>query len=370
VSSSITPIPPTSAPISETKSSKWILVWEDEFEGENLDPENWIVETGAGGWGNNEWQHYTDRPENVRLEDGLLIIEAREEDYRGSDYTSARLKTQSLHSWTYGRFEARMKLPTGQGIWSAFWMLGEDYPSRGWPDCGEIDIMENIGEPRTVYGTIHGPGYSGGQGIGKPFTVGGDPFFEGFHSYAIEWAPGEINWFVDGSLFNTITDKDVPGKWVYDHPFFLILNLAVGGNWPGYPNQTTEFPQEFVVDYVRVYRDPILSPEDLQGDIIHAAEITMDLIEKDGKWESRAFVTVVDSSGNPVEGVEVAAGWLGVVTGATKTVTTDEQGIAGPFTGQKTSFAEEITFCISDLYKTSYTYNEDQNRRTCAFAAP
>lgn len=365
-----TPAPPTPTPAPAIEDSGWELVWADEFEGDTLNQENWLFDTGAGGWGNNEWQFYTERPENLRLEDGYLVIEAREEDYRGSDYTSARIKTQALQSWTYGRVEARLELPTGQGVWSAFWMLGEDFPTKGWPDCGEIDIMENIGESRMVYGTIHGPGYSGGNGIGSPFTVDGGPLSESFHTYAIEWSPGEISWYVDDALFNTITDTQVPGEWVYDHPFFIILNLAIGGEWPGYLDESTQFPQQYLVDYVRVYLDPKLSLEDLKGSVIHVADISVELAEVDEKWEGTVYVTVVDSNGNPVEGATIIAGWLDVVTGATKDAVTDQDGVAGPFVGQKISSSDEITFCISDVKKTSYDYDKDANITTCVFKSP
>ncbi|MFN3334066.1 MAG: family 16 glycosylhydrolase, partial [Caldilinea sp.] len=229
----------TSQPASNTIASGWELVWSDEFDSPELSSDNWLAESGAGGWGNNELQFYTDRPENLRIEDGVLVIEAREEDYRGSRYTSARIKTQYRHTFQFGRIEARMKLPTGKGIWPAFWMLGEDMPTVGWPRAGEIDIMENIGDPHTIHGTVHGPGYSGGSGVGRAYTARDKALDQDFHTYAVEWAPGEIRWYLDDVLFNTITEADVPGAWVYDHPFFIILNLAVGGNWPGYPDTTT-----------------------------------------------------------------------------------------------------------------------------------
>ena len=304
------------------------------------------------------------------MEDGFLVIEAREESYRGSDYTSARIKTQYLHSWTYGRFEARMKIPNGQGIWPAFWMLGSDFPTAGWPDCGEIDIMENIGEPSTVYGTVHGPGYSGGNSVGQSYSTSGDPFYEDFHIYSVEWSPSEISWFVDGEMHNTISAADVPGEWVFDHPFFLLLNLAVGGNWPGYPDDSTEFPQQLLVDYVRVYRDTSLSEEDLEGDILQVADLTLDLEQGDDNWQAEAVVSVVDSEGSPVEGVEVTAGWLGVITGGTSSAITDENGQAGPFLARMTSFADEVTFCVTDLAKPLYDYDKSQNARTCATKAP
>jgi beta-glucanase (GH16 family) len=364
------PVQETAIPVPGKEGVFWELLWQDEFDDPALNPENWIAETGAGGWGNNEWQYYTDRSENLRIEDGLLVIEAREEDYHDSNYTSARVKTQQLHSWTYGRIEARLKLPTGKGVWSAFWMLGEDIVSAGWPNSGEIDIMENIGQAQTVYGTVHGPGYSGGDGIGGSFSVTGEPLHADFHVYAIEWQPGEIRWYLDDSLFNIITDEQVPGAWVYDHPFFILLNLAVGGNWPGYPDETTRFPQQLLVDYVRVYRDPTLSIEEPRSGVLHVADITMELQEVDEKWQGTAYVTVVDHNGDPVEGVVVTAGWLGVGAGATKEGKTGQDGIAGSFVGTKTSAAKEISFCISDLAKSQYTYDKDANAKTCVFMSP
>ncbi|RMH01644.1 MAG: glycoside hydrolase family 16 protein [Chloroflexi bacterium] len=256
VSPTPTPIPATPTP--EWEREGWVLVWQDEFDGEEINRENWAFDLGRGngGWGNRELQWYTERPENVRLEDGLLIIEAREEEFIRSNYTSARMKTEGLHSWLYGRFEARIQIPRGQGIWPAFWMLGTE--GGNWPNIGEIDIMENIGqEPHTIYTTVHGPGYSGGNGVGQPYTLpNGEPFADDFHVYAVEWEPESITWYVDDNPVFAITPENVPGKWVFDHPFFLILNVAVGGNWPGPPSQTTVFPQQMRVDYVRVYQRP------------------------------------------------------------------------------------------------------------------
>ncbi|MFP4346192.1 MAG: family 16 glycosylhydrolase [Anaerolineales bacterium] len=236
----------------------WSLVWQDEFDGEGIDPEKWAFAIGGWGWGNAELQYYTDRAENARVEEGHLVIEARREEERvqGREYTSARLKTQDLHSWTYGRIEARIQIPYGQGIWPAFWMLGSDIESANWPRCGEIDVMENIGrEPTLIHGTVHGPGYSGASGVGDAYSLpGGEPFADDFHVYAVEWEPEEIRWYVDDEHFLTVTPEDVAGEWVFDHPFFLLLNVAVGGQWPGYPDETTEFPQRMLVDYVRVYQ--------------------------------------------------------------------------------------------------------------------
>jgi len=210
-----------------------------------VDPQKWTMETGGGGWGNNELEYYTNRLQNAYLEDGALVIKAINETYTGPDgvsrnYTSARLKTQGKFAQAYGRIEARIKIPYGQGIWPAFWMLGSDISQVGWPQCGEIDIMENIGkEPSTVHGTIHGPGYSGAAGIGAPYTLpNGERFADAYHVYAIEWEPKAIRWYVDGALYKTVTPANLPAgsAWVFNHTFFALLNLAVGGYWPGSPD--------------------------------------------------------------------------------------------------------------------------------------
>lgn len=247
-------------------SREWNLIWSDEFDGEAGTPINsryWSNDIGGHGWGNNELQYYTTRSENASLDgNGNLAIVAREENplnyncrYGACRYTSARILTQGKFEFTYGRVEARLQIPYGQGIWPAFWMLGANFNTVGWPGSGEIDIMENVGhEPRTTHGTIHGPGYSGANGIGGS-NHGSAPFADDFHVYAIEWDPNVIRWYVDGELFNTITVNHLRGRpWVYDHDFFLILNVAVGGNWPGSPDETTVFPQTMLVDYVRVYQ--------------------------------------------------------------------------------------------------------------------
>ena len=243
----------------------WKLVWSDEFnatDGTPVDSSKWVSETGGNGWGNDELEYYTTRPKNAIQKGGNLVIQAIEEKYTGPDgvtrnYTSARLKTLGKFSRKYGRFEARIKIPRGQGIWPAFWMLGDDIGKRGWPKCGEIDIMENIGkEPTLVHGTIHGPGYSGGQGISSPFSLPGDPqFADDFHVYAVEWEKEVIRFYVDDHLYATRTPADLPKgtKWVYNHNFFMLLNVAVGGGWPGNPDSSSVFPQTMLVDYVRVY---------------------------------------------------------------------------------------------------------------------
>ena len=243
----------------------WKLVWGDEFEqadGSAPDSAKWVFDLGGNGWGNSELQTYTDRRVNSRIEDGLLILEAHKETFTGSDgipraYTSARLKTLGKASWQFGRVEARLKLPRGRGLWPAFWMLGTNFTSIGWRACGEIDIMEHIGrEPAKVYGTVHGLGYSGGDGIGGSLTVSNNvSLTNDFHLFAIEWETNRIRWFMDNRLYFTVTPASLPGgtQWVFDHDHFLLLNVAVGGNWPGIPDASTSFPQRMEVDYVRVY---------------------------------------------------------------------------------------------------------------------
>lgn len=256
-----TSVPPTllPSPTAEWERTGWQMVWQDEFDGPELNLQNWTFDIGGGGWGNQEWQAYTSRPENVRVEEGMLVIEARQEPefIGGREYSSARIKTQGLYAWQYGRIEARLKLPYGQGIWPAFWMLGEDIYKKGWPAAGEMDVMEFIGrEPDHIYATVHGPGYSGGGGIGSSITVPADSLRDDFHVYAIEWEQNEIRWYFDDRQYFKLSADDVPDEWVFDHPFFIILNLAVGGRWPGYPDDTTVFPQFLYVDYVRVYQKP------------------------------------------------------------------------------------------------------------------
>jgi len=238
----------------------WTLVWADEFtqpNGSVPDPAKWGYDIGGTGWGNNELEYYTSRTNNARIENGQLVIEARQESYLGKNYTSARLLTKGKWAWTRGRIEGRIQVPRGQGIWPAFWMLGANIDSVGWPTCGEIDIMENIGsEPATVHGTIHGPGYSGGSGIGGPYVVpGGGAVADAFHVFAIEWETNRIRWYVDNNLYFNATPANLPAgkQWVFNAPQFLIMNLAVGGNWPGNPNGSTTFPQRMTVDYVRIY---------------------------------------------------------------------------------------------------------------------
>jgi uncharacterized protein (TIGR03437 family) len=246
-----------STPASIDLEPTWQVLWSDEFNGPAgapPDPARWTYDLGGGGWGNSELETYTKSADNVAQDGaGNLVIRAIK---TGTSYTSARIKTQGRFNFTYGKVEARIRIPAGQGIWPALWVLGADIDQAGWPACGEIDIMENIGkEPSTIHGTVHGPGYSGGNGIGGPLTLpSGKRFADDYHVSAIEWSAQSVAFFVDGAQYFEVTPAKLPAgtRWVYQHPFFLILNVAVGGTWPGNPDATSAFPQQMLVDWVRV----------------------------------------------------------------------------------------------------------------------
>ena len=242
----------------QTVVTKNNLVMSDEFNVNGApNPNLWSYNIGTGnnGWGNNELQYYTNRPENIKVENGVLKITARREQYMGEAFTSARIVTKGKFETKYGRIEARIKLPRGKGLWPAFWMLGSNSDTAIWPQCGEIDIMEYLGSsPTKVFGTVHGPGYSGGNAITKTFTLPNSRFDTNFHVFGVEWDENYINFYVDDVLYNQITPSEVTGDWVFNNPFYIILNMAVGGNYPGAPNSETPFPQEMLVDYVRVYQ--------------------------------------------------------------------------------------------------------------------
>jgi beta-glucanase (GH16 family) len=241
-------------------------VWRDEFNqavGTGPDLTKWAHDLGDNGWGNKELQTYTDSRENSFIvadpdaEDGKALVLKAVRTAAGG-YTSARLKTHGKFATGYGRIEARLKLPKGQGIWPAFWMLADNIGQVPWPGCGEIDIVELIGHlPGTLHGTLHGPGYSGPKGPSKSTVLPGDAISaDAYHVFAVDWKPGRIDWLLDGKIFHTMTPADLPAgtKWVFDDTkHFLLLNLAVGGVWPGYPDATTQFPVEYRIDYVRVY---------------------------------------------------------------------------------------------------------------------
>lgn len=239
---------------------EWTLVFADEFDGpagQSPSPARWRADLGTD-WGNAQLEYDTARPQNVALDGaGNLAIVARRENYLEQEYTSARINTRALFEQARGRFEARIKLPVGRGLWPAFWLLGANFATVGWPQCGEIDIMESRGqEPNVVLGSLHGPGYSGGQAVSSRYTKPGAGFDAAFHVFAVEWSEDRIVWSIDGAPYRVVTPRDLPAgtTWVFDHPFFVILNVAVGGNFVGPPDETTVFPQTMLVDWVRVYK--------------------------------------------------------------------------------------------------------------------
>lgn len=257
--------------VSPGAPAGWVLTWSDEFEGPAgaaPDASVWSFDLGDGsriglpGWGNGERQWYTDDPTNVALDgEGHLVLTARRPEvapecyYGPCEYTSARLLTRDRFEFQHGRLEARLRVPAGFGLWPAVWLLGSNVDEVGWPESGEIDVMEYVGRrPTYVMGTVHGPGYSGSLGISGSIDLG-EPVSDAFHTVALEWAPGRLTWCLDGSPFHEVTSDDVaPHDWVFEQPFFLIVNLAVGGNLGGPVFPDTEFPAQLLVDYLRLYQ--------------------------------------------------------------------------------------------------------------------
>ena len=244
--------------------SNWELVWAEEFDTDTLDMGNWEYQIGTGAseglfsWGNNERQYYTDREENIYLEDNKLHIRALDDSFANRSYSSARIRTKDKADFKYGKFEIRAKVPEGQGMWPAIWMMPTDNVYGTWPKSGEIDIMELVGhEPNVVHGTVHyGPDWPNNREHGGSITKSDGNYSDDFHIYSIIWRPDQIDWFVDGQLYARTTPAHLaPHNWPFDQYFHFILNVAVGGTWPGDPDNTTEFPQEMIVDYVRVYED-------------------------------------------------------------------------------------------------------------------
>ncbi len=296
------------------------LVWSDEFDGEVLDLENWTHQIGDGcpnlcGWGNNELQYY--QSNNASVSDGTLKITAKQESVGGKSYTSSRLRSLGKADFTYGRMEARIKLPTGKGLWPAFWMLSTSEPYGGWPQSGEIDIMELVGDqPEVVHGTIHyGPEWPQNKSTGEEFRINQGIFNDDFHLFSIEWDPGEIRWYVDNYLFSTKSRNNVlPDRWPFDHDFHFLLNVAVGGNWPGNPDASTSFPQVMEVDFVRVY-DLTEFPHFVGDRLVeHKAEgvpYRVDNVPEDAsiEWTVPEGATIV--SGQGTASVEVNWGELG-----------------------------------------------------------
>ncbi len=248
-----------SGPDPESSSSRYL--WNDEFDGDTIDNSKWTYDigTGSSGWGNNEWEYYTDRKENAYIKDGILHIRAQKEDYKGSKYTSTRMLTKGKFAFKYGTVEARIALPTGKGIWPAFWMLGENFDTVGWPACGEIDIIEAVNSENIVYGTNHwanGSEYATyGNNTGNYRDKKHEMDITQFHTYKFTWDEKYIRMFVDDFMYHEILIENNTGDTEEFHkPFFFILNVAVAGNWPGFEVDDTQFPNEMLVDYIRVYK--------------------------------------------------------------------------------------------------------------------
>ena len=273
-SESLTDVEPAQPRPVGSVGDGWTLTWSDEFEGAAgslPDPTIWGYDLGDGsaiglaGWGNNELEWYTDDPQNAALDgDGHLVITVREADgslecyYGPCQYTSARLLTRDRFEFQHGYLEARLQVPAGFGLWPAFWLLGTDLDEVGWPQSGEIDVMEYVGRrPNEVFGTLHGPGYSGSGGISAGTDLGA-PMADAFHTVALEWEPGRMTWFDDGEQYHEVRqDQVAPNEWVFEQPFFMLLIVAVGGNLGGPVFPDTEFPARMVVDHVRLYeREP------------------------------------------------------------------------------------------------------------------
>lgn len=233
------------------------LAWADEFSGDALDLSSWAydVGNGSGGWGNNEWQYYTSGTSNCAVDKGMLTITAKKESKSGYNYTSARIVTKGKREFQFGRIDIRARLPKGQGIWPALWMLGSNFSSVGWPNCGELDIMEMVGhQPNRVHGTAHfGNSFPSTQRTGS-YGIAQGTFADEFHVFTLKWENNLVEWLVDDKKFHTMTAANTGGIYPFNQKFFFIFNLAVGGNWPGYPDGTTVFPQQLDVDYVRVFQ--------------------------------------------------------------------------------------------------------------------
>jgi len=350
----------------------WQPVWADEFNESSIDGSNWTYDTGGGGWGNNELQYYTSRSANSYIDhdssgNGFLVIQALKEPYRNRSYTSARLKTQGLHNWTYGRIEASIKVPNGQGVWPAFWMLGSNFTDVGWPACGEIDIMEHVVPigVNTIRGSAHAPKYSGADSVNCDTTL--TDLSGRFHVFALEWEPAEMRYYVDGVEYFSVTPQTatcgtsqaaLPGPWIFDHPFFIILNLAIGGGWPGSPDATTALPVQMWVDYVRVYQDPNLQPP--PGPTLKVANIAMSTVSNGPSWQAVATVTVTDGNGVLTSGVTVSGAWSGLINVGVTQQTTDANGVAVLNSGRVRQ-SGTIKFTVTNLTKTGYSYVPGQD---------
>lgn len=346
------------------------LIWSDEFEYNGApDPAKWTHETGAGGWGNNELQYYRADTANVHADSGIMILTARNESYSSSNYTSGRINTRDKFEFQYGRVEASIRLPYGQGIWPAFWILGDDISEVGWPACGEVDIMELVGgdnSDNVVHGTAHWDNNGSHASYGRSYSLTSGIFADTFHIFTAEWSPTYIKWYVDGNLFNTI-DIRPSGLSEFHHNFFIILNLAVGGNWPGNPDATTVFPQTMEVDYVRVYQQELNI--EIEGDTIVSEkrkEINYSLHLPEHwnySWNVPEDAKIISGQGTN----EITVNWgclPGEVTCTAtgdcgdhpfSTIVTVRNGLSGPMFVDENQ--QDILFVASDIDSTDYSWS-------------
>lgn len=309
------------------------LVWADEFNGSTVDNTKWSYQLGASGWGNNELQYYTDRVDNATVSAGSLKIIAKSEAYMGANYTSARMRSINKGDWTYGKMEASIKLPIGQGIWPAFWMMPTESVYGGWPTSGEIDIMEYLGhQPSINYGTCHFGNSSVDKGSsGNSLNISPASYYDGaFHIFSVEWEPTQIRWYVDGNLYHTFNAAEVGAyTFPFDQDFHFILNLAVGGNWPGNPDGTTVFPQTMEVDYVRTYQ--LLSDIAIKGETKHEP-YAMGTVYTVPNLPSTTYTWTVPASSTITAGAgtnEITVDW-GTTGGTVEVVITNACGTATP----------------------------------------
>jgi len=347
------------------------LVWADEFNGTGFpNSEYWTGETGGGGWGNNELQYYkNDDADNLWMSDGTLKITAIKEEYNGSDYTSARIITKGKYNFNYGRIEGRLKLPYGQGIWPAFWMMGESISTVGWPACSETDIMEMIGgsdRENTVYGTGHWDNNGSHASYGGSYKLSSGTFADDFHVFAVEWTPEYISWYVDDQKFVTL-DIRPSGLSEFHGDNFILLNLAVGGNWPGYPNSSTVFPQTLEVDYIRVYQiDPTPAIEGDTAIAMNQSGLTYSVQDNQAwtyNWTVPEGAEIISGQGTAAIDVNWGCNEGDVVCTLTNTCSTKDitQHVGFDFSINGPMFVDEneegLLFTTSGMPETTYTWS-------------
>jgi len=352
------------------RSQCYELVWSDEFNDTGFpNAEYWTGQTGAGGWGNNELQYYkNDDPDNLWMSDGTLKITAIKESYSGSSYTSARIITRGKYNFHYGRIEGRMKLPFGQGIWPAFWMMGESLSTVGWPYCSETDIMEMIGgsgREKTVYGTGHWDNNGSHASYGGNYTLSSGTFADTFHVFAVEWTPEYISWFVDGTKFVTL-NIEPSGLSEFHGDNFILLNLAVGGNWPGNPDATTTFPQTLEVDYVRVYQiDPTPAIEGDSVIAMNSAGLHYSIQDNENwtyNWTVPADASIISGQGTPDIAVDWGCNEGQIVCSLTNSCSTKDivMNVSFDYSINGPMFVDEnetdVLFTAFDMPNTTYTW--------------